>query len=237
MTLALTLKHSPLSLLSGEQLSFSWTMPKSQGQNDFIALSPHQTVIKWLHNWRDWPASPRLRGVVVVGPEASGKTHLISLWANQIKAYQPNNLENLQNIPPTATVWLDAPFPLLYQSNTAQEHLFHLCNRLAEQDGRLLISDRTPPARWQHIVEDVRSRLSALPVVNILPPNDALAQNLLIKHFSDRQIRVSEDVIHYLIPRINRDYKAILSIVDKIDKYALQYQQTITLPLVRKAIN
>lgn len=209
-------------------------MPSNTGQNDFIILPPHQEAIQWLHNWRNWPASPRLHGAVITGPAASGKSHLISLWAQQVQAVQPDNLEKLQNIQAQATVWLDAPLADLQASPIAQEQLFHLCNRLAEEDGRLLISERTPPSRWDNIVADVRSRLSALPVVKILPPDDALVQSLLVKHFSDRQLRVGEDVIRYLTPRIDRQYQAILSIVELIDKAALQQQQAITLPLVRK---
>ena len=221
---------------SGEQLSFSWNMPENLGQNDFISMSAHQHALQWLHAWQEWPESPRLRGGIIVGPAASGKTHLIQIWAEQIQAVQPTDLTQLHAIPENAVVWLDSPLHALQHSSLAQESVFHLCNRLAEGNGRLLLSERSAPARWQDIVADVTSRLSALPVIMIAPPDDALIQNLLIKHFADRQIRVNEDVIHYLTPRIERSYQKILDIVILIDQFALQNQQKITLSLVRKVL-
>jgi chromosomal replication initiation ATPase DnaA len=85
-------------------------------------------------------------------------------------------------------------------------------------------------------IPDLRSRLNALPIVAILPPDDELLRGVLVKHFSDRQITVDETMISYIMLRMPRSLEAAQSLVDKIDQVAMVEKAEITRPFVGKVM-
>ena len=58
----------------------------------------------------------------------------------------------------------------------------------------------------------------------------------MIKQFQDRQLKIDEDVIFFLLTRMERSFEAARSIVHTIDKIALKEQRKVTVPLVRKVL-
>ncbi len=60
-----------------------------------------------------------------------------------------------------------------------------------ERGGSLLLTTPAPPAALPIALADLASRLRALPVAGIAPPDDALLAAVLVKHFADRQLRVA----------------------------------------------
>jgi chromosomal replication initiation ATPase DnaA len=118
-----------------------------------------------------------------------------------------------------------------------EEALLHLYNLLAEQHGSLLLAAREPPARWPMRLADLRSRLLASPAVALEAPDDALLAALLVKLFADRQLRIGEDVIDYLLPRLERSFAAAQAIVAALDAAALADQRAVTVKLAREVLN
>jgi chromosomal replication initiation ATPase DnaA len=83
----------------------------------------------------------------------------------------------------------------------------------------------------------LRSRLLASPAVAVEPPDDALLSAVLVKLFADRQLRVSEDVINYLLLRLERSFAAAQEIVAALDRAALADQRAVTVPLARETLS
>src|SRR5207253_554967 len=73
--------------------------------------------------------------------------------------------------------------------------LFHLLNLAREEDAFLLLTTRQAPANWAVAINDLGSRLRALPLVTLMPPEDALLRALLVKLFADRQLAVDESLV------------------------------------------
>ena len=74
----------------------------------------------------------------------------------------------------------------------------------------LLLTGRAAPGRWPVEIPDLASRLAALPIARVDPPDDALLSSLMVKLFADRQLQVAPEVIRYLSLRIDalgRSYK------------------------------
>ena len=113
--------------------------------------------------------------------------------------------------------------------------LFDLIN-MADAGASLLITGRNPPAAWQCSLPDLRSRLNALMVVSLSPPDDVVLLAVLRKFFSQRNIRVSEDVLSYLLKRIERSVPAAWDVVDRIDAVADAQGREITRPLAREVL-
>jgi chromosomal replication initiation ATPase DnaA len=113
----------------------------------------------------------------------------------------------------------------------------HLYNVAAEAGGQLLITAATPPARWSLSLADLRSRLVAAPAVAIGPPDDGLIAALLIKLFDDRQLRVSDGVVEFLLARMERSFEAARRLVTALDEAALANRRNITVPLARQVLD
>jgi chromosomal replication initiation ATPase DnaA len=118
-----------------------------------------------------------------------------------------------------------------------EKALLHLYNMLAERQGHLLLAACEPPARWTIRLADLRSRLLAAPAVAVDAPDDALLGAVLVKLFADRQLRISEDLIPYLLPRIERSFAAAQDIVAALDRAALAGRRAVTVRLARDLLN
>ncbi|MGE3784271.1 MAG: hypothetical protein AB7H71_16235, partial [Alphaproteobacteria bacterium] len=117
-----------------------------------------------------------------------------------------------------------------------EQTLLHLYNYCREIGSSLLIVTRLPPSRWPIALPDLASRLRAMPVVGINPPDDTLLAGLLIKHFADRQIRVAPSVIDFAVKRIERSFAAAAALVDALDRAALGAGGPIRIALVRRML-
>ena len=114
--------------------------------------------------------------------------------------------------------------------------MLHLYNHISELGGKLLILGRIAPARWALSLADLSSRLKAAPAIEIKKPDDQLLRALLGKLFQDRQLKVSEDVLDYLLPRMERSFDAARTIVETSDQIGLSQGKGITVPLARDVL-
>jgi chromosomal replication initiation ATPase DnaA len=91
-----------------------------------------------------------------------------------------------------------------------------------------LLTGRAAPGRWPVETPDLASRLAALPIARIDPPDDALLSSLMVKLFADRQLLVAPDVISYLSLRIERSFAAAEAAVDALDRLSLEHKKPVT---------
>ena len=117
-----------------------------------------------------------------------------------------------------------------------EEALFHLYNNLFHAKSSLLLTASQRPKQWGVKLKDLQSRLYSLPAVEVKSPDEAVLSAVFLKHFADRQIQIAPDVIHYIIPRIERSFAAVARIVEVLDRHALSQQRAITIPLARQVL-
>lgn len=209
----------------------------AMGRADFLIGESNAAAVGWIDRWPEWPA-PIL---VLQGPPASGKTHLCAVWSAVSKAVfiKPDRLlgENADTLFESGpALILDGLDPWIGDRD-AETALFHLYNLLREERSTMLITMRTAPKALEFSLPDLASRFRAAPVATIQPPDDLLLSALLIKQFSDRQIRVGEDVISYILPRMERSFAAAREIVALADHMALAEKSRISVPLMRRVLS
>lgn len=202
------------------------------GRTDFLIAPCNAAAVAWLDRWPQWPGT----ALALWGPAGSGKTHLVEVWrarsgAVRIESRALSSALVPQLLGAAREVAIDEA------DGADEEALLHLYNLLAERQGHLLLAAREPPARWLLQLADLRSRLLASPAVAVEAPDDALLGAVLVKQFSDRQLRIGEDVIAYLVPRIERSFAAAQEIVAALDQAALAGQRAVTVKLAREILN
>lgn len=207
------------------------------GMEDFLIGPENESAVAWIDRWPDWPAP----ALFISGPAACGKSHLAAVWRARAKA-QMVKCEDLLMC--TAEDLADRGDALVFERvdlwtgmRDAEETLFHLYNIFKEQGRSFLLTSQMPPSGLDFTVPDLASRFRAAPVATIEPPGDTLLASVLIKLFSDRQLKVSNDVIKYMLPRMERSFAAARDLVAKADAQALADRQKISIALMRKVMS
>lgn len=200
--------------------------PASFARADFIRSPANSSAIAVLDTWPDWPGGC----LVLVGPEGGGKSHLAEEWATRAKAVRLGPAQtDLSGIVGRPILLEDA------DRGPTDETLFHLLNMAGASHG-VLLTARALPSAWPTVLPDLRSRLNALFVAEIGPPDDIVLEGVLRKFFRDRNIRPAEDVYPYLLRRIERSVPAALDIVTRLDEIADAEQRDITRALARQIL-
>jgi chromosomal replication initiation ATPase DnaA len=114
--------------------------------------------------------------------------------------------------------------------------LFHLLNLAREDDAYVLITARVAPAALPIELRDLKSRLRAVPVVELRPPDDQLFRALIVKFCADRQMSIDESVVGYLASRIERSFAAARKAVELLDTEALRRGRPVTRALAAELL-
>ena len=85
-------------------------------------------------------------------------------------------------------------------------------------------------------LRDLRSRLRAIPVVNLMPPDDGLFRALIVKFCADRQLSIDESVVSYVASRIERSFAAARHTVELLDSEALRLGRPVTRALAAELL-
>jgi len=196
------------------------------GRADFLLSDSNCEALEWVERWPEWPA----RAFVLYGPPGSGKTHLAHLWRERAGAalIEGRALTKPEELPAIVAVdnadW------------AAERALLHLYNFCLEKGGSLLLTTSAAPAALPLALADLASRLRALPVAGIGPPDDELLAAVLLKHFADRGIGVAPGLVAYLVPRIERSLAAVAGIAAELDRRALAAGRPVTIRLARAVL-
>jgi chromosomal replication initiation ATPase DnaA len=214
------------------QLVFDLAHRQALGAEDFLVSSSNDAAVEMVDRWPDWPHP----AAIVAGPQGSGKSHLANVWrlrsgAGLVTAAELDDAHVAALEPGAAIVVED-----LDRGLADERALFHLLNRARESKLSVLLTSRTPPGEQEFRVPDLRSRLRALPIVQVQPPDEALLKAVLVKLFSDRQLNVEPPVIDYLSLRMERSMAAANRIVAAIDRLALATHRKVTRPLAAEAL-
>ena len=203
---------------------------------DFLAAPGNAEAVAWIDRWPDWP----MPALILFGPAGCGKTHLgqVFLSLSEGRAITPEQLARTE--PPrllegASACLLDGAAAFL--DSSLDEPLLHLYNTAEETGCRMMLTARRPPARWRVALADLRSRLNAAPAIGIEPPDDALIAAVVVKLFSDRQLRIDGEIVDYMLARMERSFEAARRLVAAIDARSLAARRDITVPLVRQVLS
>jgi chromosomal replication initiation ATPase DnaA len=206
------------------QLALDLPHAESLSREDFLEGTANTAALKLIESWPDWPN----RIMLLVGPEGSGKSHLASIWAEQAGARSTS----AQALTPANVPGELATGALVVEDLTPgsfdERALFHLINLAREDEAYILITARVAPSAFPAELRDLRSRLRAVPVVTLLPPDDALFRALIVKFCADRQMSIDANLVGYLANRIDRSFAAARQTVERLDIEALRLGRPVT---------
>ena len=208
------------------QIHLPLDLPARHSRGSFV-LAPCNAHALAMLDQPEWPAGK----LALCGPQGAGKTHLLHIWADAAGARLLIGDElvqaDLAALAQGGAVAIDDA-AVVARTPEAQTALFHLHNMLAENNGRLLLAARAPARDWGISLPDLASRLQACAHVNLAPPDDTLLAAVLTKLFADRQVRIPDNLIPFLLPRMERSLAGAQAIVALLDAEALARKKPIS---------
>lgn len=208
------------------------------GRSDFFVSKENAEAVALIDSFPN-----EFHGAVIFGEKGCGKTHLAHLFCAKVlektgkdvlilsaREYRGSDLSDvLEKSPYLVLENLEKPVD--------EQFLFHLINSVKSLNGFVFMTSCQPVCAWGVRLNDLMTRLKALPCVEILQPEEMLMQAVLIKQFADRQLSVSPEVIAYILKNMERSFKAASLLTQKADELSLAERRAITIPLIRKVLN
>lgn len=217
---------------STRQLVLDLAHRTARGRDDFLVTPSNAAAVAMIDRYPDWPH----HCVVLLGAKGSGKSHLLEVWrqtagARLVPAGELGAEPSDRLLESGALAIDEAPGERL-----DERALFHILNLARQTGGHVLIASETDPAHWSVALPDLASRLRAVAVARLDPPDDVLLRGVLVKLFADRQLAVEEPVVSYLMLRMPRSLDAARALVAGIDHAALTEQAAVTRALAARVL-
>ncbi|MGE0232990.1 MAG: hypothetical protein AB7S46_14520, partial [Flavobacteriaceae bacterium] len=201
--------------MPGRQLVMNLAPDPSFGRDDFLASPANRAARERLTGTAVWRGAV----LVLIGPAASGKSHLAAIWAEDhaaavFTAGQAVRADQLRSAPAVVIEDCDEGF--------ADETLmFHLFNEATTVPRPILMTARAEPGAWPLQTRDLASRLRGADSVSIEPPDDELIAALFVKHCADRQLAIEAPALKAALPRVERSYAFVRDVVAELDRETL----------------
>ena len=119
--------------------------------------------------------------------------------------------------------------------DAAQIALFNAVNAARESGGTVLAAGSAPPAQLP-LREDLKSRLAWGLVYQVKPLSDAEKALSLHAEAQRRGLKLSDEVVWYLLTHVRRDMRSLVALLEHIDRASLEQRRAVTLPLVRELL-
>jgi chromosomal replication initiation ATPase DnaA len=214
------------------QLAFALPHAESLSRDDFLEGSANAEALGLVDSWPDWPNKVML----LAGPEGSGKSHLAAIWAEEAGARSTMAHALTAATVPGALATGAVVVEDLTPDSFDERALFHLLNLAREDGAYVLITARIVPVAMEIALRDLRSRLRAVPVVQLKAPDDHLFKALIVKFCADRQMSMDEATLNYVASRIERSFVAARHTVELLDSEALRLGRPVTRALAAELL-
>ena len=175
------------------------------------------------------------RFVTIWGEAGAGKSHLLRALENTGTArYVPADaaLSAFEWSPAIQLYLLDDCEALPPESQIAA---FALYNQIREAGGVLVACADKPPAQL-NLREDLRTRLGWGLIYQLHGLSDEEKIDALTQSAQARGLNLSADVLPYLLTHFRRDMQSLSTMLDALDRYSLETQRPITMPLLRELL-
>ena len=189
------------------------------------------------------PHGPRV--MWLWGRPGSGKTHLLqAACAAAGERGQPAAYLDLTVSPSSAMlegcealdlVCLDG-LDAVAASAQWNASIFRLHTLLHDGQGRLVVASAGPPTSLPFTLPDLRSRLLAAAVHQLLELDEVGTCEALRSRAAACGLGLSQEAALYLIHRLPRDAHSLFDVLERLDQASLAAQRRLTIPFLREQL-
>ncbi len=215
-----------------QQLCFKFPIKPLYLTEDFFVSDSNKEAFSYLNRWPNWEQELYPKILLLYGEQGSGKTHLSYIWQkiSQAKMISEQDCYNLNALINEKALILEDI------DNTDEELLLHLINFSNENHQYLLLTSDLPPANLTLSLPDLRSRILSIYSIAIQKPDEELLKAVLLKHLTDRHLKITPEGLNYIAARIERSFNKLLQFIEELDEMTKIHKRPITIPLIRKVL-
>ena len=199
--------------------------------DDFFVSKCNYFAFNLVETWPKWEKNI----LNIHGEKFCGKTHLSEIFKKKYKALIIKNEEInnnfLNRIRFHENIIVDN-LELIFD----EKILYSIINFAEQYNKYLIINSLKPLNLIDFVLPDLKSRLKNCIYAKIDKPDDDMIFALVLKHFSDRQIKIEKKIIEYITKRIERSYGKILDFIYKVDQFSLINQKSIDYKIIKKIL-
>ena len=200
-------------------------------EHDYYVSKSNYFAFNLIQNWTKWEK----KILNIYGDTFSGKTHLAKIFQNKSKAlYLTNNDVNeeiFKKIKLSECIVID-DFEKIKNENL----LYSLFNLIYQDNKYLLILSNRAISDIDYSLDDLNSRAKNCIFAKIENPDDDLIFAIIVKSFSDRQIKLEKKFLEYIIKRIERSYGKIYEFIYKVDELSLKKKKPVNLKTIKEIL-
>ena len=200
-------------------------------EHDFYISKSNSNAFNLINSWPEWDK----KILNISGEKFSGKSHLANIFKLKSKAFLVNGNKIDNSIFKSLKLYESIIIDDFDQCNK-EEILYSIFN-LVDQDSKyLLINSLKPINEIKFKLTDLASRSKNCLYAEIENPDDELLFAIILKNFSDRQIKIEKKIINFVISRIDRSYRKIDEFIYKIDELSLKKKKPINLKTIKEIL-
>ena len=213
------------------QLLLNFNFKKSFNDHDYYVSDSNYFAFNLVDKWPKWEK----KILNISGEKFSGKTHLANIFKLKSSALFLNETEISNEI--FKKIKLYESVIIDEFSNTVDENLIYSIFNLVDQDSKyLLINSEIPLSEINFKLPDLVSRSKNSLQARINPPDDELIFAIILKNFSDRQIKLEKQIIEFIVNRVERSYSKISEFIYKVDELSLKKKKPINLKTIKEIL-
>jgi len=213
------------------QLLLNFNFKKSFNDHDYFVSDSNYFAFNLVDTWPKWEK----KILNISGEKFSGKTHLANIFKSKSSALLLNEKDISNEV--FKKIKLYESIIIDEFSNGIDENLIYSIFNLVDQDSKyLLINSETPLSEVNFKLPDLVSRSRNSLHAKIKPPDDELIFAIILKNFSDRQIKLEKQIIEFIVNRIERSYGKISEFIYKVDELSLKKKKPINLKTIKEIL-
>lgn len=219
-----------------KQLLLDWGTSRPQTLTNFVVGKNAEllTLLTGIAKQDNSAATHQM--ITIWGPAGSGKSHLLHALRAQTNArlLTPEHaLSEFIRSPDQTLYLLDDSDQL---SEQHQQAAFALFNQVKDAGLSWVATANQPPSQLS-LREDLRTRLGWGLIYELHGLSDDEKIDALTKSAQSRGLTLSPGVLPYLLTHFRRDMPSLTAMLDALDRYSLQTQRPITMPLLRELLH
>ncbi len=213
------------------QLLLEFDYKTNFNEHDFYLSKSNSKAFNLINRWPDWDK----KILNISGEKFSGKSHLANIFKLKSNAFlvNGNKIDNsiFKSLKLNESIIIDD-----FEECNQEEILYSILNLIDQDSKYLLINSLKPIKEIKFKLPDLASRSKNCLYAEIENPDDELLFAIILKNFSDRQIKIEKKIINFIISRIDRSYRKIDEFIYKIDELSLKKKKPINLKIIKEIL-
>jgi chromosomal replication initiator protein len=219
------------------QQFFDFPVTPSFSFDGFVSCEGNSAALRFALRIAD-PADPESL-LYLYGPSGSGKTHLLKSIAGSRYPYlslrEPCSLDTLTSLFSSADGLVVDDVHALPDDADMRRALWQLFNDFHTSGRTIAMAGAHAPRELTNLDDHLTSRLLWGLVARLDTSDDTSRRMIIKKVADDRQIRIPDDVVDYILATASREVGALIASFDQLYRYSMAEKRRITLPLAREA--